>query len=203
MSSPRLLIALLAVLASTAQARAPGPADAVAAFYNWNIKSGTGGAPNPAEQAHIAPLVTSELHCVLSSAWRMMERYRVSYPDEKPPYVEGDLYSSSFEGPAAFEILNVKSSGKDRAVAVVRLTVDDVGPPSYWRDRVHVRFENGAWRVADFERNAGFAFGQAGSLLRNLHANVDAPVPAVGYPGAAHCRPVKRRADRAWRTKPA
>lgn len=181
-------ILMLAGLTSTAAAHA-SPETAVADFYSWRIASKVSGAPSPAEQVVLRPLVTKELHCLLGAAWTLMDAAHKKFPNEKPPYVEGDLFSSSFEGPTSFKVLHVTSTGPTRAVAQVRLTYQDKHTrPSHWRDKVYLQLEDGRWRVADVDRNAGFAFGQSGSLLRNLSANVLEPEPLTGYPGAQACK---------------
>ncbi len=126
---------------------------------------------------------------MLGAAGQLMDGFARKYPREKPPYVEGDLYSSSFEGPTSATVERVSYSGQNRAVADVRLDYVDAVNNDVWRDRVHLRVENGVWKVADFDLNAGYAFGNSGSLLKELYANLIKPVPDVGYRGAVSCRP--------------
>ena len=182
-----LVLAAITSLWMAAPAYANSPASAVANFYHWSLTTAS-GAPAPAAQAELRPLVTSELHCLLTAAWKVMESYKVTHPGDKPPYVEGDLYSSMFEGPTAFTVQSVLLSGKTQAIGGVRLRYKDKQNSHIWGDTVHLRLEMGHWRVADIERKDGET-GRANPLLKSLHTDLEMLDPEAALRGPGKCRP--------------
>jgi hypothetical protein len=161
------LAALVLVAAGCAQPDAPTPADTVVALYRTLALGQVRGAPSGDELASIAPYVSSELHDRLAAARRLQERETARAPEEKPPYADGDLFTSLFEGPTSFQILSDTARGDERAVAV-RFNYDRAQPGVAWTDVVVVRSERGRWVVADVIYGGQWDFANRGTLLTAL-----------------------------------
>ena len=103
-----VILAALAALAACARADSPAapelPGRAVRAFYAERQRLGVAGAPNAEQLAALAPLVSDTLRALLDAARRLRDAESARAPEEKPPFVEGDLFSSLFEGPTAFAV---------------------------------------------------------------------------------------------------
>jgi len=171
------------------------PRSTVMGFYAWRLTDGSTGAPTEREAAVIRPFVTPELDCLLTLSRRYQQafwkRYRAAGPPyEKPPYVEGDFYSSSFEVPWRGLIEDVTVNGSTASVRLRFSHEPDAGGTD-WHDQVELRLVGQEWLISDFRRTAGFEFGNAGSLIEGFHGVMSKDVPEVGWRGrwARGCRP--------------
>ncbi len=86
-----------------------------------------------------------------------------------PPLLEGDLFTSLFEGATAWK---VGACGGDAATGrcAVALRYDAAGlkKPVTWTDTFYLVAVPGGWRVDDIGYGAGFAFGNTGRLSDTL-----------------------------------
>jgi hypothetical protein len=137
--------------------------DATTALYRSYAKlraegRGMTGIPDAKQLARLAPFLTPELRGLMAAAKKEQERCARAFPGDKPPWIEGDILSSSFEGFTSFRAGSSKGSGKVRAV-VVRFRYAEPGRSGVeWQDEVVLRNEAGRWRVDDLRYRADFAF---------------------------------------------
>src|SRR5262245_21296747 len=99
----RFLPLLLLTLASPSFADTD-PAQAVSRFYTAYQKTDHGGLPSPEARKALAPFLTARLRGLLEEAAKVQADYAKRYPDEKPPFADGDLFCSLFEGFTTFEV---------------------------------------------------------------------------------------------------
>jgi len=173
----RLIVALL-LLSGCAATRTP--TGVVERFYAERIDSKMTGAPTPAELASVAPYLTPELRGLLADANTLREREAAAAPDEKPPFADGDLFSSLFEGPTTFQV--TKDEPKENGhLVTVRFTYETVT----WEDVVVVAPADGGWAIADIEYLGDWDFAPRGTLRSNLEhalgrtpAGCPSPVPS-------------------------
>lgn len=124
--TPSLLVLVLAVLASCERrAVSEGPpaqdiaaaaraADEVAArWYTTLQRLHPSGAPTVAEHDTLAPMLARELSALLARADATRAAARAAAPSEKPPFTDGDLFSSLFEGPTSFAASAAESIAVD------------------------------------------------------------------------------------------
>jgi hypothetical protein len=153
---------------------APIPAwadDAMAAaagnFYAQTVEiSRGGGIPDAAGRAKLGPLLTSRLGKSLADAAAAQARF-IAKNKDSPPLIEGDIFSSLFEGPTGWK---VGACGGDAKIArcSVSLTRQDPGrKPVNWTDTL-VLANEGGWKVDDIAYDANFAFGNTGTLNEML-----------------------------------
>ena len=93
-------------------------------------------------------------------------RFMAKHKDS-PPLIEGDIFSSLFEGPTAWKVVACNGDNKT-ARCNVSLTHQDAGQkPVSWTDTLVLANENG-WKVDDVAYDANFAFGNTGTLNEML-----------------------------------
>jgi hypothetical protein len=162
---------------------ATAPEKVVADLYGTLAALRPSGAPTEAQRAALAPLLSSELVGLLSRADTARATARAAAPNEKPPFTDGDLFSSLFEGPTAHEV-GAPISGAampggrlgDLTVPVTLTHVADPatagGTPTTWTDTVLLREENGRFVVADIAFGGAWDFANKGSLVAALRAGL-------------------------------
>ena len=138
-------------------------------FYTLAVKAGLssgGGVPDAAARARYAPLFTPRLNKALADAATAQARFMAKNKDS-PPLIEGDIFSSLFEGPTAWKVGACTGDAKI-ARCSVSLTRPDKGQPSVsWTDTL-VLSNQGGWKVDDLAYDANFAFGNTGTLNEML-----------------------------------
>ncbi len=155
---------LLAVTLACSGKVAATPTDAVMQFYTMRDAVGVQGAPTAKELAALRPFIADTLAHGLAFADSLRTADKLRAPDEKPAFVEGDLFSSVFEGYSAFRVMPALS---DRApfVVPVDFTDDRVRPVVRWTDTVIVVVERGRLVVQDVRYGGTWDFSNKGSLL--------------------------------------
>jgi hypothetical protein len=157
-------------------------------LYTELMDKRVSGAPAADQLVALRPLLSTELHDLLRQARLLRDAEAAAYPDEKPPFAEGDLFTSLFEGPTGLEIVVDAghrddagvSEGDDRRHLAVRFSYDRETPTFVWTDTVVVVREGGRWVVGDVQYGGGWDFANGGSLVDSLSAalqEVHADVP--------------------------
>ncbi len=129
--------------------------------------AGIHGAPSPKELAALRPFVSDSLTRALLRADSIRAADIKRAPDEKPSFVDGDLFSSLFEGPTAFVVM----PALDTAGAVrvpVQFTNDEQKPAVRWTDTLIVVRAADGWRVHDVRYGGTWDFSNKGALLSQL-----------------------------------
>lgn len=177
---PRFLCALMLVAPGAVLAQT-SPAQTVDSFFTARLGGASSGAPSGAELLGFSPYLAPELVCLLGAAQRYSEQYAKAMPGDKPPFVEGDLYSSHFEVPTAFHSEPPRIDGD---LATVRVRFEFAAPEGTisWHDDVKVRHINRRrWQIEDIAYQGEFAFGNHGSLRDNLTTALKSPVAGSGW----------------------
>ncbi len=147
------------------------PSPVVVAFYTARIASGTTGAPSADVLRQFAPLLSDTLTALLRAAAEMRDRAVKLAPTEKPPFAEGDLYSSLFEGPTKFTLVRDTSAARQRKTVVQFVRVDN-GDRYTWTDTVQLG-KHGRYDVIEDIRYGGAGeFGNHGALRASLEATL-------------------------------
>ncbi|MBH9577076.1 hypothetical protein [Inhella proteolytica] len=183
------LTTALALLLLPAAALASSPQQTIEAFYRWRMASAMTGAPRGDELKQLRPWLGRELLCLLQAAGELRDRAAAAQPDEKPPFVEGDLFSSVFEGPQRLRLGAVTQRAGQAAVELRFEADTGAQPPVFrWSDRALLRREQGRWVVVDIEYRARVEFGNHGALRESLRAALEPADPALNWPGEAATR---------------
>ncbi len=171
----KLRILLTLLLCLTAPARADDAQDGAFAsaarnFYDAYLKSGARGLPDDATRARLAPVITWSLAEELKSALAVQKKFAASFKGEVPPLIDGDLFTSLYEGATSYRIraCNQMAAG---ANCIVALTYEDKsGKPVTWEDTAVLRREKSGWHVDDIQYGGNWPFANSGTLRQSLKA---------------------------------
>ncbi len=154
------------------------PSEVVGGLYCILLDSQVTGAPTAGQLAAMEPHLSAELLDLLQAAGALRDSEATARPDEKPPFVEGDLFSSLFEGPTGMAIL-ADAQGAATSRVVMQFSDDRVNPAISWTDTVVVTEEDGRLVIADVVYGGTWDFANRGSLLETLRVGLDATTPTA------------------------
>lgn len=169
-----LLLAALLVFVT----KAPEPQAAAGSFYAAYLQARPRGIPDVSARLALEPLLSSRLNMLLKDGADAEERYAKATKGDVPPLIEGDVFTSLFEGATAFRV--GECSGDETArLCPVALSYRPRGEaPTRWVDRVALLREAGGWRVDDVIYGGDWPFAQHGRLsevLKNVVAESNKP----------------------------
>ena len=166
----QLALLLLAGLALCAPARADDPAMGAAAnaFYSAyaSLPRG-GGVPDATARVRYAPLLSPRLNQMIAAAAAAETRFQAKNKNS-PPLVEGDLFSSLFEGATGYKVGLCTGDAKAGSCTVSLTYADPKQRPETWNDMVLLVNTPAGWKVDDIAYKAGFQFGNSGNLSDTL-----------------------------------
>lgn len=164
-----LILTLLILLCSLNSSADNRPLSVVKEFYDWRFNTPFTGIPEKATLSAAESFLGQDLICMLDVARDYRNRFAKKIPTDKPPFIEGDIFTSLFEGANRFTEESMKVNGEK---AVVRLHFyHDRGAKkdkAGWRDTVSLQLKNQQWRIKDIQYGGKFDFGNNGSLRQNL-----------------------------------
>lgn len=128
------------------------------------------GLPGESQIPDLASFVTPELLDLFVAAMAGEDCYAKKNNYEGPPFIEGDLFSSLFEGAtsATYQLVNQQA---DRATVEIEWTHDDknIAPePFVWKDRVFLDRTAKGWLIADFAHLGTWDFMKKGNVSQGL-----------------------------------
>ncbi|HEV2800725.1 MAG TPA: hypothetical protein VGW12_09520 [Pyrinomonadaceae bacterium] len=169
--APLLALSLgSAHLVAASPRQSASPADFAARFYRTYLKLKMNGLPDEKQYKVLAPLLSSQLQQLFAAARVEQDRAIREQPDEKPPWIEGDLFTSLYEGAHSFRIGRPKLRGEYADVPVRLAYRGDRGRTVRWEDTlVLVRTPQG-WRIWDIKLNGDWQFKNGASLRAILRA---------------------------------
>lgn len=168
--SPILLTALL--IGSPAHAGAAyqsTPAEIAARFYRAYLKLKIEGLPDNSQYKVIAPMLSADLRRLIQSAKRKQAKFIAEHPDDKPPWIEGDLFSSLFERAQSFRLGAAAIQGA-RAQIPVQLEYTDGKDKVRWTDTLELIQTTEGWRIWDIRFNGDWQFKTGSNLRQALQA---------------------------------
>ena len=156
--------------------RASTPAAAVTGLYDSLVALGLRGAPRAEQLAQLSPWLGAELTDLLRRARELHDTAAREAPGEKPPFNDGDLFSSLVEGPSSFTVLEPAAPAADgRQRVPVRFSYGTAADATTWTDQVVVRREGEAYVVVDVGYGGDWDFANRSSLVTALQSAL-APV---------------------------
>jgi hypothetical protein len=148
------------------------PAEAAKAFYTELRERKVEGLPKGQDWLALLPLVTEELATAILGAQAEQAEAIKSAPCEKPPWIEGDLFSSLFEGPQTFAVGLAKLTG-DTAKVPVTCTHTEGGDTTKWTDTLLMRKTPKGWQLDDVRYGGTWDFASKGTLKQSLAPGVE------------------------------
>ncbi|MBK8036979.1 MAG: hypothetical protein IPK22_07555 [Verrucomicrobiaceae bacterium] len=127
------------------------------------------GLPSPAQMKRLEGMLTPPLASVIEVARTRQQEQMRQHPDEKPQWVEGDLFSSLFEGVKTWEIGEVFAAPSTEATVKVHNSYDEPGLDKVeWTDTWVFQRLADRWRLDDIRMGGEWAFRSGASLRHAL-----------------------------------
>jgi len=178
----RPVLSVLLLLSSLVCAfAADDPAIAANEFYAvYKDHHAQGGIPDATERLRFSPVLSPRLNKQLTAADAAQGRLTAKVKNAVPPMLEGDIFSSLFEGATSWR---VGACQADIKTARCPVALSYVPPPSpnakapkaaNWNDTVLLVNTPQGWKVDDVVYDAGFAFGNTGRLSAMLQMVITA-----------------------------
>lgn len=152
------------------------------------------GAPTDADLQRLAPYLSADLMERLRQARALRDAAATAFPGEKPPFADGSLFTSLFEGPTSFAV-GLDSLLRDPKGVVpddyadhlvtVRFTHASPSDTARWEDRVLVTRSGNRWVVADIRYGGSWDFAARGSLMGILRTALEPAAPEAPPSGGA------------------
>ena len=140
------------------------PRTPVEDFYMWYLKTQPTGLPTKAQELGMAPHLSKRLLGLIDEARSYQENFMRQFPDEKPPWIEGCLFASVFEGPTRFKISSVASNSDGTSTVKVHFWLETYD----WEDTVIVRKEANKFVIDDFLMSGAGPFNPPVRLSESL-----------------------------------
>ena len=150
------------------------PDHAVDGFYAaYRALPAGGGVPDEDARATLAPFISPALNKLLSEADAAETAYAKATNGESPPLIEGDPFSSLFEGATGYEVGKCEGDAQEQQCVVDLVYDDKSAKPTKWQDTADVVMTEKGWRVDDIEFGGTWDFANKGRLTELLKAAID------------------------------
>lgn len=130
------------------------------------------GIPDAGQIAILGKLITPEFRKFLLDAQGAEICHAHRLHNAEPPLLEGDLFTSLFEGAGAGEIAAVRVAGASAEIDVAwKYQEDPAGHVVAWQDRFYLVLQEGTWRITDVAHPGQWEFmyhGRVSNLLRDI-----------------------------------
>jgi hypothetical protein len=157
------------------------PGAAVNEFYAvYKDQHAQGGIPDATGRLRYTPVLSPRLNKLLTDAAGAQARLTAKVRNAVPPMLEGDIFSSLFEGATAWKVGTCQADMKSAHCSVALNytpppTQNAKAPkPANWSDTVLLVRTPQGWKVDDVIYDAGFQFGNTGRLSEMLQMVVAA-----------------------------
>jgi hypothetical protein len=171
-------LAFLLVFATMRAASADQASDAravVEGFYAaYTTFQPSDGIPDAKGRAKFEPYISEGLDKLLGAALDANARFMSAHKDS-PPLIEGDLFTSNFEGASSYTVSPCAISGT-RARCKVELQFQESGNSGKsvrWTDAVLLVATPTGWKVDNIDYGSSAAFGNKGSLADTLKRSIN------------------------------
>lgn len=161
-----VLVLLLAPVYCEARAAAQkSPHQVASEFYTLVVREDPSGLPEARQMRLFAPYLSRSLRGLFAGAQKEQDEAVRARPDEKPPNVDGCLFSCLFEGPKRFRLNKPRLEGRFAYVGVEQSGEADGDVK--WTDTLVLVKERGRWLVWDIRMGCSWAF-RMGPTLRSM-----------------------------------
>jgi hypothetical protein len=125
------------------------------------------GIPDSGGRAKLAPYLSAGLNKMLADGAAAEARFAAKIKDA-PPLIEGDLFTSMFEGATSWKLGACSIQGSAARCPVAFTHVGTGRQPVAWTDTLILTNTPPGWRVSDIAYGGGFRFGNTGTLTDTL-----------------------------------
>ncbi len=160
------LAAVVLLASATLGASAGGEIQrGVTAFYDLYVKLHPQGIPQEKELAQFRPYLSQALMRDLQRGRQAEQRYQKVQGGAVPPLIEGDLFTSLFEGASGFSIISCAPRGETASCEVEFRALDPKDRSLFkWKDKIYLVRELRRWVVDDIEYLGSWPFMHKGRL---------------------------------------
>jgi hypothetical protein len=168
-----LAVACATLVCTALPARADDAAEmsaAANAFYGvYRTFHPSDGVPGDKDRAKYEPFISSSLDGLLKQAGDAEARFAAANKDS-PPLIEGDLFSSLFEGATSVSVgpCTADTNARTGKCVVALAYADARSAPTNWSDTLLLVWTSGGWKVDDIVYGGNWAFGNKGKLSDTL-----------------------------------
>jgi hypothetical protein len=144
------------------------PATAVSGFLG--IYGGfhpSDGIPQVGARAKLTPYLSPGLNKLLADSAAAEARFAAKVKDS-PPLIEGDLFTSLFEGATSWRPGPCSITGAAARCPVAFTHADPKAKPETWTDTLLLVQTPQGWRVDDVAYDGNFQFGNTGKMTDTL-----------------------------------
>ena len=125
------------------------------------------GIPDDAGRARYRPVLSPKLDALLAQAGDAEKRFAAANKDS-PPLIEGDLFTSLFEGATDVKVGTCATSGQTGRCTAALTYASPGNKPTQWSDTVYLVNTPAGWRVDDIGYGGTWDFGNKGRLSETL-----------------------------------
>jgi len=136
-------------------------------FYEMRARLGRTGLPNENDMNAYRAFLCPPLAAAMDAARVRQKLYIDEHPDDKPPLIEGDLFSSLFEGTDVVTPAGTEVNG-DTATVTLSMRFGEGDQATRWKDKVLLAKDQGSWCIADVEYTGDWPFANKGKLSQTL-----------------------------------
>lgn len=174
------IAALVLVCASPTAAGSAPPTDEVQGIANefyavYGTFHPSGGIPDAKGRAKYEPFISPALDRLLIEGEAAEQRFVKATKSMSPPLIEGDLFTTNFEGATSWSVGPCETGA---ATAHCRVALGYRGGPTEdrkpvnWTDTIYLVRNGAGWRVDDIAYGAPWAFGNKGRLTQTLQSAI-------------------------------
>lgn len=143
------------------------PAGAAETFYRTKQELKFEGLPQEWQVAGLTGTITPELDRVIDKARFTQAAFIINKKEGKPPWIEGDLFSSLFEGVTTFKTGTASITGTTAEVPLA-LTYTANGQTTQWTDHILLKQVTNRWLVDDIRFGGTWDTAARGTLRQRL-----------------------------------
>jgi len=166
--------AVAATQAQDASETAAPPTDAAGAlaedFYVMHQRLGSSGLPNGGSMNAYNAFLCPRLGALINDARQRQQQFAAAHPEDKPPLVDGDLFSSLVEGPESVKARETVLDG-DSARVSLAMSYGEGDNATKWNDTMVLMRDDGIWCIDDVEYHGQWPFANRGRLSDALKAD--------------------------------
>jgi hypothetical protein len=156
------------VVAGSAAAQGSDPKATAEGFFRiYATFQPSDGIPDAKGRAKYAPVMSDALNALIARAGAAEDKFGAAHKDS-PPLVEGDLFTSNFEGATSFTIAPCSASGRTASCKIALVYQSPGDKPISWTDALMLVQTEKGWAVDDIAYGATWAFGNKGTLTQTL-----------------------------------
>ena len=137
------------VTSTTACAQRQKPEIFANLFYQKYLELNVRGLPDEKELKALSPYLSEDLRKLFEKAQLEQEQFIAENPAEKPPWIDGDMFTSLFEGAQSFKVGEVRSHSVHTDVNIT-LEYREGGETFRWNDTLVLIKTKEGWQFGTF-----------------------------------------------------